>query len=265
MDKNNQKKGIYNLQIPNEIITDRVLKHEGTFLYVIIKSMSSNKGNSDIYKHKSDYSNAVFSRTGWRSFKTFKKYLRLLEGRGYIKVKTDITKLRRSTELEIELYRPEKNFTGVDVDTLNVLYEIGQKVSMKNKQGNFKEFDLREMVIKYYYYLEKNYNSNYGYSFPKYEDISKVLGISEKYIKPLNDLLEENGLLEVLHGKKYFDEFAGVYKCTNNMYQPLCKGKEFTPWILTGKGYGENKKKKENGTLYNNDDDDYGFGFAYSF
>lgn len=80
---------------------------------------------------------------------------------------------------------------------------------------------IRDIITMYFYLLsyvdgthtraDGTANERFGASFPSIAKISSELGIAEKRIKPLVDILEANGLLrqkQVWNGKWYFVSFC---------------------------------------------------------
>jgi len=80
---------------------------------------------------------------------------------------------------------------------------------------------IRDIITMYFYLLsyvdgthtraDGNPNERFGASFPSIAKISSDLGIAEKRVKPLVDILEANGLIrqkQVWNGKWYFVSFC---------------------------------------------------------
>lgn len=80
---------------------------------------------------------------------------------------------------------------------------------------------IRDIITLYFYLLsyvdgthtraDGTSNERFGASFPSIAKISSDLGIAEKRIKPLVDILEANGLIrqkQVWNGKWYFVSFC---------------------------------------------------------
>lgn len=80
---------------------------------------------------------------------------------------------------------------------------------------------IRDIITLYFYLLsyvdgthtraDGTANERFGASFPSIAKISSELGIAEKRIKPLVDILEANGLIrqkQVWNGKWYFVSFC---------------------------------------------------------
>lgn len=205
-------KHIRRIQVPNILIVNRKLSHSVLELYVEL-ALRTTKGDVSrllVYELK---------QMGWKDNRTIKRNIEILYNLSLINKKID--RLPNNKSLDIKLIKPT-SFTQVDVHTIQLIRKYSQEVKIKHQKPNARIFGT---ALRLFYYYEKNYNYNYGYAFPTYEDIKKDTGLHSSYIKGLNDMFQEKGLVDIKIGEQFIivnKNGSREIRKKTNIYIPKC-------------------------------------------
>jgi hypothetical protein len=214
------KESTKRIQVPNELLTNKAMKHEIIYLYIILKSICvKNKVNI--------YSDNLLKKLNWKDIRTLKKYLQLLYNIKYID--TNYDKMPKHKPLSFNLLNnTRKNYTQVDIDTIHKVIDVSKEVPLQVKK-NITILNLQEMALRLFYIYEMYYNVYEEKAFPEYADITSNTGISSKYIVAINRVFEQKKIVKIKHGEWYEtnDENDNVVKRkSRNEYKPKCNRAE---------------------------------------
>lgn len=151
-----------------------------------------------------------------------------------VDLKKDFVKVERSTvykildfskKVEINVYKKPKSENDFSllykqsITNHKIIAEDSDKAKLLKNLKKTNTINLTDKAIRYYFFLKKNFNNDYNYSFPSFERTSKATGISSYYIPTLNALFETQGLMHIIRGSRY-RTFQG-WKRENNKYKLL--------------------------------------------
>lgn len=213
-------KGVKRIQIYNMMIINRKVSHKAFALYVLLKEKAFNKNQVRIRPEK------ITSTLGWDDNRTLKKHLEVLYQNHIVDSHIDKVFYYKPIEMKlIELHG--EAFTQLDIYTIEKIRNATREVLVEEKDGSTNKVNLYAFGIRYFYYLEKNYNKHYNRAFPSYSKISKDLGFGRSYISTLNDIFMRNNLVEVISGgwREEETETAIRVKREVNSYVPKCNRK----------------------------------------
>jgi hypothetical protein len=220
----NEKKQ-YSVQVPFQLIISPKQFNE-LYLYIILKVISKGRTTNI-------YSNSLLERLGWKDTRTLKKYLRSLKSQNYITydfedlpqtetLKISFTPIRyfKKTDNKKESYYKQVTESSI-LKIIKFMYNCKVvRYSPKNREIESETYeDLKERAVMLFYYYKMKYNSNYGYGFASYKEIHTDTGISNEYIKIINDKFNFYNIVKVENGKK--DTKKGMNKKERNKYIPL--------------------------------------------
>lgn len=206
-------KKIRRIQVPNSLIVDRDFSHYAFALYIELKIKSYND-KVNIYPM------SLKEGLGWTDNRTLKKHFKELYDNNLVDIEIQRIVNTKPIECNITPIGDDK-FTQVDVHTIQKIKDCTNSIIMKGKK---KPQNLTEMGLRLFYYYEKNYNEAYGKAFPTYENINEDTKIHPSYIKALNTVFHENGIVSVELGQYYSQELDDtiVTRRAGNTYIPIC-------------------------------------------
>lgn len=208
------------IQVSNNMLTNKTIKHEAIYLYIILKSICKNN-QVNIYAAK------LLKILNWKDIRTLRKYLLILYELQYIDIRYDKMPKHKSLEFNL-INNPKKNYVQVDIDTIGKIISVSQAVPLHIKEDTV-ILNLQEMAVRLFYIYEMYYNVHQGKAFPEYKDITNNTGISSKHITALNKVFEENKIVKIKHGDWYEIEDLGesvLRRKGRNEYRPKCNRAE---------------------------------------
>lgn len=186
--------------IPNDLIRNKDVSHRAFFLYVLMQIES----NGSVWEASGE---DILNLVGWHDIRALNKELEVLKDLGLINYDSKVTNKKM---LIFSIYNPTSHFTLIDKLTVLKINEICADINTK---------DCRCIGVRYFYYLEMNYNIKHKKSYPTYDQISEDTGINKHYIRSLNVKLTNANLLIVTEGG-WFIKYGEIRKKRNN-YQPI--------------------------------------------
>lgn len=184
--------------IPTTLLMSEDLNNKDKYVYLKLKQNSS-KGKSvtTISKIKK-YSDVSDNRTILKSLSKLKEF-------GFINY-PDFDVIPR-TSIAIEIFDSDESFIKID-------NEIFEKIELLFKPN-------QHNAIILYYYLEKEYNINYGYACPSRDEISSVTKLNNGKVSEITKIMHDNFICEFQQGDKIendVNEFG--YTRMRNRYIP---------------------------------------------
>lgn len=202
------------IRIPLQLISNRDFPHDAFALLVELKIRA-------IDNKVGFYTRDLRQSLRWTDNRRVKRYFKILFDMGLID--REITTFAGFQRNELTLIDMDAgdSFTQVDVGTIEKIRAVSQLVTVA---GRDKKLDVYSSALRLFYYYEKNYNTAYGKAFPTYEQIGKDTKLSPPYIKGINDVFHESGIVKIKIGEGYLDTENGhqVFRKQGNEYIPMC-------------------------------------------
>lgn len=192
--KEKTKKVSY-ISVPMKLIRnntkDNGLNVKAKYLYIILKKLSTNSKVTISYQK-------LLEELQWTNKKTLKKYLEILKQNNYIDYNFQSIYYYKPLEIKVIQHRP---YIMLDRELVNnALYiQIDQdELSPKRKRSNLV---YRENGIVYLYFLEANYNAEWGYACPNRKELLNVLTLNNSELTQINEYYHKRLICEFKRGK----------------------------------------------------------------
>lgn len=183
------------ISVPMKLIKSNTkldgLNVKAKYLYIILKKVSVYDNVSISYKK-------LLQELQWTNKRTLKKYLDILKQNEYIKYNFETMSHYIPLEIKISKHTP---YIMLDRELVNVALTIVVDQSEIKEEYQRKNLVYRENGIVYLYFLEANYNAEWGYACPSRNEMRKILTLNNTELTQLNQYYHKRFICEFKQGK----------------------------------------------------------------